>query len=129
MLLDISTADLQSPQHIQFTRHASMSIALANDYWSWRKERDFPKSQPMILNSVSVLMQTKGVSEQAAQEMVKELTIEYEKKTLELGVELYISKPSSHMELYVHAILWLVSGNHIWSSTCPRYNDFGVTNT
>lgn len=79
------------------------------------------------MTAVTVLMRVNHVEEEEARLMVKELAIEEEVKTIEMCSKLLSAKnppPSEDFRRYINAHLLLVAGNHLWSATCPRYNDY-----
>lgn len=124
MELDLSLAELQSVK--DFQRAVWVSVTLSNDYWSWPKEvASANNCKHGIMNAVSILMRSQGLNETHARHAVKRLSIESEKNVSKLFVN-FISKSSPKLsqplKTFLQAHLWIIAGNSLWSSTCPRYN-------
>ncbi|KAK5997717.1 Ophiobolin F synthase oblA-like protein [Cladobotryum mycophilum] len=123
MELTISPDELRLLE--EFQTQAVKCTALANDYWSWPSEAAAnAKYHVRIMNIVPITSRLKGVSIEEAFEMTKQLVIDYEQQLLTMYTDLRskYSHLSEDFQRYMMAILWLVSGNHAWSSNCPRYD-------
>jgi hypothetical protein len=107
------------------TQSACAAIALANDLFSWEKERDAAKrdNMPHIVNAVWVIMGQYAVSEEEARKICHSKVVELVEEYKET-VERYKNDQSICLDLkkYVESLLYNISGNLIWSLTCPRYN-------
>ncbi|KAJ4361011.1 uncharacterized protein N0V89_001580 [Didymosphaeria variabile] len=107
------------------TAPACAAIALANDLFSWDKERDLAKRDnlPHIVNAVWVIMGQYSVSEEEARKICHSKVVELVEEYKET-VERYKNDQSICLDLkkYAEALLYNISGNLIWSLTCPRYN-------
>ena len=123
MELSVTAEEIEIVKPIHWS--ACASAALANDYWSWKKESRQNESHDMrIFNGVVVLMKEEGMSTAMALEELKQRSLYYEGKTEELCKEaLDDSNVSADFEKYVKAHLWFVAGNNYWSSTRPRYHE------
>ncbi|KAF1993843.1 terpenoid synthase [Amniculicola lignicola CBS 123094] len=100
-------------------------IALTNDLFSWERERDAAKrdGMPHVMNAIYVLMGQHNVSEEEAKQMCHEKIVELVQEYKAI-VEKYKNDTSSCIDLrkYIEALQCNISGNLIWSLTCPRYN-------
>ncbi|KJZ76730.1 hypothetical protein HIM_04066 [Hirsutella minnesotensis 3608] len=123
MEIDLTEAEAESFRPVE--HYATAAIVLANDYWSWPKEKaGFKGSKDTIWNLVTLLMRLRGVQEQEAREMVKGIAIEYEERAIQMCYELVAapgSAPSDSFRRFVHAYLLLMAGNNFWHATSPRY--------
>ncbi|KAE9362910.1 terpenoid synthase [Stipitochalara longipes BDJ] len=123
MELDINSEDLKPIE--PFLHAAGASIAMTNDYWSWPKEfRASSEGNCRIMNAVTIIMTEKNITMDQAHEMVKELALKYEKEAVfqrDSIVSRNVRLPEN-VQRYMNAVVWLASGNNLWSSTTPRYH-------
>jgi geranylgeranyl pyrophosphate synthase len=103
------------------------ALSLANDYFSFDREYDefqaSSKSQSMT-NFVWIHMKLHNVDVVTAKKMVKQAIWRYERRYLDLCAEYrreHISL-SDHVDRYLRALAYQVSGNVVWSLNCPRYH-------
>jgi ophiobolin F synthase len=103
------------------------ALGLANDYFSFDREYDeFQASgeAQTLTNSVWLHMKWHNVDILAAKKMVKQAIWRYERRFLDLCDE-YRGEHSSvpgHVDRYLRALAYEVSGNVVWSLNCPRYH-------
>ncbi|BCS13148.1 hypothetical protein AKAW_10914 [Aspergillus luchuensis IFO 4308] len=126
MQLDIKPEQMDSLKQVFFLMEKA--IIFTNDYWSWPKEAaNSRRGSKRVMNAVLVVMRELQIDDcEDARKIVKEKAIGYEKELLRLRNQLfspeYQPPLTSDMRSYVDAHLWMVSGNNLWSSTCPRYH-------
>ena len=123
MAITLSEAQLELCDTLM--RPAWIALGLQNDFYSWDKEarsaRDHGRA--CVVNAVWVLMQEYSVTESEAKRMckekIREVVAEYN-----CTVEEYRNKPelSCDMRRYLEALRYSLSGNAVWSLTCPRYH-------
>jgi hypothetical protein len=123
MAITIPAHELPTLDELLFP--AWVALALQNDIFSWEKERDAAKacSQPDVVNAVWVLMGEHSINEKNALKLCRERTkdfvaeyvsiFESNKDNMSLSVDL---------RTFMEAILYTLSGNAVWSITCPRYH-------
>lgn len=107
------------------------AAALQNDIFSWDKERDAAKKygHKEIVNAVWVLMGEHSISEEEAMSKLRDITKGYVADYVEItNRELGNEELSVDLRRYLQAVLWSLSGNAVWSITCPRYNPGEVYN-
>lgn len=101
------------------------ALGLANDYFSFDVEyQEFRTSDSsMMTNAVWLYTRWYGVDIPRAKEMVKEQTLAYERRFIQLWQSFIASEPapSTKLKEYLQALSYQVPGNVIWSLTCPRY--------
>ena len=103
------------------------ALGIANDYLSFDREYDefeaSEKSQPLT-NSVWLHMKWHNIDVAAAKKMVKQAAWRYERQYLDLCAEYRRehSSLSDHVERYLRALAYQVSGCVVWSLNCPRYH-------
>ena len=120
----------------QLLRSSWIALGLQNDFFSWEKERETATQMGAtnVVNAIYVLMGEYGITVSEAKEMcrgiIKEKVAEYlrvledNRNKLELSLDL---------RRYLEAFQYTLSGNAIWSATCPRYhpeacfNDFQLS--
>ncbi|KAL9036941.1 MAG: hypothetical protein Q9214_005915 [Letrouitia sp. 1 TL-2023] len=109
----------------ELVRPAFAALSLTNDLFSWEKERDAARAngQPHVVNAIWVLMGELSISEGDAKELCREKIKESVVGCL-LKVQEARNNPdiSADLQTYVEAIQYSVSGNLVWSLTCPRYH-------
>lgn len=102
------------------------ALGLANDYFSFEREYDeFQHSDATTLtNAVWLYMNWQNVGVETAKNMVREATMTYEKNFLSLCQRFKASQPpvSSKINEYLTSLQHLLSGNVVWSISCPRYH-------
>jgi hypothetical protein len=102
------------------------ALGLANDYFSFDREyAEFTASNAETLtNAVWLHMKWHGVDVEAAKDMVRSATYEYEKTFLERVEEFKRTQApiSQKLDRYLRALSYQVSGNVVWSLNCPRYH-------
>ena len=104
---------------------AWIAAALQNDIFSWPKERDAAQrhGHADVVNAVWVLMGEHEIGEAEAMALCRTKTKEYIAEYVEI-FEKNRENPelSSDLRRYLEAILYSLSGNAVWSITCPRYH-------
>ena len=110
---------------MELARPGFAALSLANDLFSWAKERDDARrlGQPHVVNAIYVIMREQSISELEAQkfcrakleEVVADFVsvVDETKQRLDLSLDL---------RKYIEAISYSVSGNLVWSLNCPRYH-------
>ena len=104
---------------------AWIAAALQNDIFSWPKERDAARrhGQRNVVNAIWVLMREHEIGEAEAMEMCKNKTKQYVAEYVET---VKLNRDNDHfsrdLRRYLEAILYSLSGNAVWSITCPRYH-------
>ena len=109
----------------QLLRSSWIALGLQNDFFSWEKERETATQvgATNVINAIHVLMGEHAISVSEAKEMcrgiIKENVAEYlrvlkdNRNNMELSLDL---------RRYLEAFQYALSGNAIWSVTCPRYH-------
>ena len=106
-------------------RPAFAALSLANDLFSWEKERDEArrKGVPHVVNAIWVLMGELSIGEEEAKEVCRQRTKDYVAETVRVARETRERTDLSlDLRVYVEAIQYSVSGNLVWSVYCPRYH-------
>jgi hypothetical protein len=101
------------------------SLALANDYFSFDREwKEAQNGGPPPTNAVCLYMRWNGIPMQAAKALVREASNRYEAKFLELCDSFRRNNPlySEKLDRYLRGLAYQISGNVVWSLTCPRYH-------
>ena len=104
---------------------AYTASALQNDIFSWEKERDAARcyAQANVVNAVWVLMCEHSISEAEALTLCREETKKYVAEYVQVVEENRDNEELSvDLRKYLSAILYSLSGNAVWSITCPRYH-------
>ncbi|GJC78710.1 fusicoccadiene synthase [Colletotrichum liriopes] len=104
---------------------AWIAVGLQNDLWSWPKEEDAAKKQGKghVINAIWVLMQEHKTDVRGAAQICRRLIKEYVAKYLQIVKESrnnHLLSPD--LRKYIEAMKYSISGNVVWSLTCPRYN-------
>lgn len=109
----------------QLLRPGWIALGLSNDFFSWEKEREAATRMgaTKVVNAIYILMEEHAISVSEAKEMcralVKENVAEYirvlngSRNNMELSLDL---------RRYLEAFQYALSGNVVWSVTCPRYH-------
>lgn len=120
---------LTIPEHelsqcMEFTRSANAALGLTNDLFSWDKERlaSEQAGRSYVVNAIWVLMHERSLTESEAKSVCREKIKEYVADYLQV-VERVKGDPalSSDVRCYVEALQYSISGNLVWSLSCPRY--------
>ncbi|KAK3306311.1 isoprenoid synthase domain-containing protein [Chaetomium strumarium] len=112
------------------------SLALANDYFSfdreWAETQSKPAAasssaaaaKPTLINAVWLYMQWRGVDAAAAKRLVVEATNRYERQFLSLCEQFRRDHGPvpAKLDRYLRGLAYQISGNVVWSLTCPRYH-------
>lgn len=107
------------------------AAALQNDIFSGTEERDAARSRGRkeVVNAVWVLMGEQSADEHEAMQKLRAMTKAYVSDYVTIAKrEIGNEELSMDLRRYLEAILWSLSGNAVWSITCPRYNSGGVYN-
>lgn len=110
---------------------AWVALSLQNDIFSWPKERDAArqKGYAVVVNAVYVFMHEHSISESEAlllcREKCREYVAEYVQKVRDNERNMELSDDSRR---YIVAIMYSLSGNAVWSISCPRYHKEAVYN-
>lgn len=125
---------------MKLARPGYVALALTNDLYSWKKERMAAEAagrggDSCIFNGIWVIMNSGGLSELEDVAAREAKAIEICREEIRKYVAQYRSivddaksKPdlySPDLRAYLEAILYTISGNLVWSITCPRYNTDG----
>ena len=104
---------------------AFVAFSLTNDLFSWEKERDAAKREGVsnVINAIWVIMGEQSMTELEAKaecrEKIKEYVAESVRVVAETRGNLNISLD---VRIYIEALLYMISGNLVWSIYCPRYH-------
>ncbi|KAI1857352.1 uncharacterized protein JN550_013232, partial [Neoarthrinium moseri] len=101
------------------------AVGLQNDLWSWPKERDAAqlRGKDHVINAIWVIMQEQQVQVHEAMQICRQLIKDYVSRYLQTMEEIKVNTSiSSDLRKYLQAMLYSISGNVVWSLTCPRYN-------
>lgn len=104
---------------------AWIAVGLQNDLWSWPKEKDEAarKGDDYVINAIWVLTQEHKVDVDGAKEICRQLIKEHVAKYVETIKKTRNDESLSRdLRIYIEAFQYAISGNVIWSLTCPRYN-------
>lgn len=123
MAITIPPAEIDKMEELMMPAWAA--AALQNDIFSWEKERDAAQwyGKKEVVNAVFVLMGEHSIGEQEALAKLRKITMAYVDEYVEI-VEREMESQTLSKELlrYMEAILYSLSGNAVWSISCPRYN-------
>ncbi|KAH7026801.1 fusicoccadiene synthase [Macrophomina phaseolina] len=109
----------------ELMRPAWIAAGLTNDLFSWPKEHEAAKrrGEKHVVNAIWVLMQERSCGAEEAQQicrkMIKEAVAEYVQIVRSATAD---ESLSSDLRKYIVAMQYSISGNVVWSLTCPRYN-------
>ena len=109
----------------QLARPGFVALSLTNDLYSWNKERDAAKRDGLdhVVNAIWVIMRELSVTEVEAERIcrikIKESVAEFVRMVEEVRKSAQVSLDTKK---YVEAIQYSVSGNLVWSLSCPRYH-------
>jgi ophiobolin F synthase len=109
---------------------AERALLLTNDYYSWDRELEQSEIQEdgKFFNVVNFFMEREFIDAEAALDRVKQRILFYEAEYLERKENLYNSHVvPSHVKDWLESAGLAVAGNHYWSATCPRHNDWKAT--
>lgn len=103
------------------------ALGLASDYFSF--DREYHKLQASgesqtLTNAVWLHMKWHNVDIVAAKKMVKQAIWRYERRYLDLCADHRRENGplSNHIDRYLRALAYQISGNVVWSLNCPRYH-------
>ena len=123
MAITIPAAELEKMEDL--TMPAWAAAVLLNDIFSWEKERDAVSrcGKKGVINAVSVLMSEHHIGEKEAIAKLRDITKTYVKEY----VEIFEREKNNHtlsteLRRYMEAMLYSLSGNTVWSLSCPRYH-------
>jgi hypothetical protein len=121
MELTITDAEREDTKRLQ--QLAFKCVGVSNDLWSWPKEAQAYKKGKRVMNAILLAMKTEGLTAHQAVIYVKKRVLRYQNELLAMRDE-FVSAPSisDDMRKYVDGYLWIVSGNELWQSSCPRYH-------
>lgn len=104
---------------------AWIAVGLQNDLWSWPKERDEAarKGDDHVINAIWVLIQEHNTDVEGAQRICRDLIKKYVAEYVQIIRDTRDDESlSSDLRKYIEAFQYAISGNVVWSLTCPRYN-------
>lgn len=121
---------LHIPDHEMDACHKLMepawiAVGLANDVFSWPKERDASQrlGRTHVVNAIWVVMQEHDLSQEQANQYCRKLAAQYVTQYLENILKIKNDESiSPDLRTYVEAMQYSISGNVTWSKLCPRYN-------
>lgn len=100
-------------------------LALTNDLFSWDKELREASSAGFerVVNAIWILMEECDCGEQRAKQLcraaIMDHLVKYARTVEETKVNAMIS---ADLKTYIEALQLSISGNLVWSLTCPRYS-------
>lgn len=99
---------------------ADRILANTNDYFSWEVERD---NGNRVQNSIKVLMEMEGRSEEQAKEKLKIAILEDEKIYQLLSKQFFQSSPyaPARVQRFIAMLEVLLGGHHNWCAASERY--------
>jgi hypothetical protein len=99
-------------------------ISLANDLYSWKKEKAAAEDAGLdhVFNAIWVIMKERSVSEEEAIALCKEKIIEDMSTFNDIMDDLDTRRLSRDTVTYLEAVRCSYIGNLVWSIYCPRYN-------
>ena len=101
---------------------ARIHWTLVNDLYSWNREKLGPEDRRR--NSMDMIMKLYNVDEATAIKVLRSLIIEQEMKIKEyMYNDQWCEAQSDQMIRYLEKLMYMSSGNAIWSTTTPRYHD------
>lgn len=109
----------------ELMRPAWIAASLTNDLFSWPKEYEAAKSRGKdhVVNAIWVLMQEHSCDAAEAQRICRKLIKEVVAEYLQIVQDTKNNESvSADLRKYVEAMQYSISGNVVWSLTCPRYN-------
>lgn len=109
----------------ELMKPAWVAVGLANDVFSWPKERDAGKrlGHDHVVNAIWVLMKEHSITEKEAERRCRELSAKYVADYVETVSRVRNDHSISwDLRRYIEAMQYSISGNIVWSKTCPRYN-------
>ena len=109
----------------QLLRPCWIALGLQNDFFSWEKERETATQMGAtnVVNAIYVLMEEHAITVSEAKEMCRGIVKENVAKYLRvLKVNRNNMELSLDLRRYLEACQYALSGNAIWSATCPRYH-------
>ncbi|KFY09763.1 hypothetical protein V491_07989 [Pseudogymnoascus sp. VKM F-3775] len=101
---------------------ATRIIIQTNDYFSWNVERS--REEDRTFSGIFCLMNEHHVTEEDAKAQLKSYIMQDEQVHMSMLESIYKTHPDLpiHVRKYISACAFVVSGNHHWSSACPRYD-------
>ena len=123
MAITIPEQDIVLCRHL--TRSAYIAFTLQNDIYSYEKELNLSKrkGRETIVNAVWLLTQQRSIGVDEAKEICKRETRKYVAEYLDVVKEARESTTLSlDLKRFLEAILLTMSGNVVYSLTCPRYH-------
>ena len=109
----------------ELLRPCWIALGLQNDVFSWEKEHETATQMGArkVVNAIYVLMEEHGITVSEAKEMCRGIIKENAAKYLRV-----LKDNRNNMELslnlrrHLEAFQYALSGNAVWSATCPRYH-------
>ncbi|KUL83692.1 hypothetical protein ZTR_07521 [Talaromyces verruculosus] len=104
---------------------AWIAVGLQNDLYSWPKEQQAAQSrgEDHVVNAIWVLMQEHNVDVDGADKICRDLIKRYVAQYVRIVKENKDNELlSKDLRKYIEAMQYSISGNVVWSRTCPRYN-------
>lgn len=101
---------------------ASRIIVQTNDYFSWDVERN--RGEDLTFNGIFCLMKEHHITEEQAKARLKSYIMQDEQAYASMLDGFSKTHPNLPVDVrkYISACAFVVSGNHHWSSACPRYH-------
>ncbi|KAL4891304.1 isoprenoid synthase domain-containing protein [Aspergillus ambiguus] len=101
-------------------------LTLHNDYFSWDKENEFYNSSEEKLpmsNAVTLYMKWYSMSVEDAKDAIRAVAVQKEQEYLQKKEKFLGEQPVSPAIMrWLNIMEHMVSGNLLWSLTCPRYH-------
>lgn len=122
----LSAEDRELIKNVQ--EATEVALFLTNDYFSWDRELEYSKKvgAGRLVNAIAVLMKQHNLQAAEAKEMTKNIILQNEAEYVRRRDELYKNYPLLPLYLRKWIEVWgvIIAGNHVWSSTAPRHNDW-----
>lgn len=118
--LGITLSQQEAKQIYHIVKVADRIFANTNDYFSWEVERE---SADRTSNSIRVLIEVDGLSEQQAKEKLKTEVLEDEKRYQRLSKRVLYSSSTmpARVKRFIVMLEVLLGGHHLWCAACERY--------
>lgn len=121
----IAATDKERQTCFDLGHPAWTALSLTNDLFSWEKEHRsaVASHKSYISNALFIIMKEKGMNLNEAKELCRRLIRENMLKYMQVLKD--VKEPNRYPPNVVQlleALLYVMSGNLVWSASCPRYH-------